>query len=95
MFTGVILVGNDITKFFISIILNYYASRGHKPRWIAFGLYCIAFYCFMNVLPHLIYGSGSDALQLTYEYGSNFTTNLTENYQNKDLCSEKGKWKSN
>lgn len=84
-----ILVGNDVTKLILTVILNYYASKGNRPRWIAFGLYCVALYCFLNTLPHLIYGSGSDALQLTYEYGSNFTSNLTENNENKMLCSDK------
>lgn len=37
--TGIISVGNDISQLFISAVLSYYAGKGHRPRWIAFGKY--------------------------------------------------------
>lgn len=35
--TGTISVGNDISQLFASAILSYYAGKGHRPRWMAFG----------------------------------------------------------
>lgn len=35
--SGLITVGNDISTVFSSAFLSYYASRGHRPRWVAFG----------------------------------------------------------
>lgn len=40
---GLITVGNDISQLFVSIVLSYYAGRGHRPRWIAFGIYTVSF----------------------------------------------------
>lgn len=34
---GIISVGNDISTLFLSAIFSYYAGKGHRPRWIAFG----------------------------------------------------------
>lgn len=89
---GIISVGNDITQLLASVVLNYYASKGHRPRWIALGLYCVAAFCFLNAMPHLLYGPGSDALQLTFEYGAEFdkNSNFTKNQINKHLCAPKG-----
>lgn len=35
--TGIISVGNDISTLFLSAVVSYYAGKGHRPRWIAFG----------------------------------------------------------
>lgn len=40
---GLITVGNDISQLFVSVTLSYYAGRGHRPRWIAFGIYTVSF----------------------------------------------------
>ncbi|XP_034670644.1 solute carrier organic anion transporter family member 74D-like, partial [Drosophila subobscura] len=45
--TGVISVGNDISTVFSSAFLAYYAGRGHRPRWIAFGLVILAVFCLL------------------------------------------------
>lgn len=51
-------------------------------------------FCFMNVLPHLLYGAGPDALLLTKEYESDYhgnnSTEFLENEKRKLLCSNKG-----
>lgn len=39
---GLISVGNDISQLFVSVVLSYYAGRGHRPRWIAFGIYTVS-----------------------------------------------------
>ncbi|XP_043671466.1 solute carrier organic anion transporter family member 74D isoform X2 [Vespula pensylvanica] len=67
--TGLITVGNDISQLFVSVVLSYYAGRGHRPRWIAFGIYTVVLFCCLTMLPHFLYGPGEDALMLTKEYG--------------------------
>lgn len=53
-------------------MLSYYAGKGHRPRWIAVGIYTVVLFCLMNALPHLLYGPGNDALSLTKEYGGSY-----------------------
>ncbi|XP_074101813.1 organic anion transporting polypeptide 58Dc [Cotesia typhae] len=67
--TGLITVGNDISQLLVSVVLSYYAGRGHRPRWIAVGIYTVVIFCCLTMLPHFLYGPGEDALQLTKEYG--------------------------
>ncbi|KAJ8669937.1 hypothetical protein QAD02_001196 [Eretmocerus hayati] len=68
--TGIITVGNDISQLLVSVVLSYYAGKGHRPRWIAFGIYTVVMFCILTMLPHFLYGPGEDALMLTKEYGS-------------------------
>ena len=68
--TGLITVGNDISQLFVSVVLSYYAGRGHRPRWIAFGIYTVVLFCCLTMLPHFLYGPGEDALLLTKEHGA-------------------------
>lgn len=50
--------------------ITYYAGKkGHKPRWIALGVYTVVLFCVLNGLPHFMYGPGEDALALTTEFG--------------------------
>lgn len=92
--TGIITVGNDISQLFVSIVLSYYTGRGHRPRWIAMGIYTVVLYCLMTALPHLLYGPGEDALSLTLEYGGVVDHNATQEVINaekrKILCGPKG-----
>ncbi|XP_039275569.1 solute carrier organic anion transporter family member 74D [Nilaparvata lugens] len=86
--TGIIMVGNDISVLFITILLSYYAGRGHRPRWVAMGIYTVVVFCLMNALPHLLYGPGEDALLLTKEYGSksNMSVSVFEKENRRTLC---------
>lgn len=65
--TGIISIGNDVSQLLVSAVLSYYAGRGHRPRWMAIGLFTIVLFCLLNALPHFLYGPGHDALQLTVE----------------------------
>ncbi|CAO1324723.1 unnamed protein product [Diamesa tonsa] len=85
---GIISVGNDISSLFISAVLAYYGGKGHRPRWIAFGLYTIVAFCMLTALPHFIYGPGDQALSLTTEYGG------TKNDEQTLLVLEKEKQKT-
>lgn len=66
---GLISVAGDICQIFMSIVLSYYAGKGHKPRWIAFGNLTTVLFCLLTALPHLLFGPGRDALSLTREFG--------------------------
>ncbi|XP_039482175.1 solute carrier organic anion transporter family member 74D [Drosophila santomea] len=89
--SGLITVGNDISTVFSSAFLSYYASRGHRPRWVALGLLIIAIFCLLMLTPHFFYGPGEEALRLTEEYGVpesfDATLNITE--KNDSLCHKK------
>ncbi|XP_054267438.1 solute carrier organic anion transporter family member 74D-like [Macrosteles quadrilineatus] len=93
--TGIITVGNDISQLFVSVVLSYYAGRGHRPRWIALGVYTVVVFCLMNALPHFLYGPGLDALSLTVEYGGHYddgntTAAVIEKQNRKILCQTAG-----
>ncbi|XP_058831551.1 solute carrier organic anion transporter family member 74D-like isoform X2 [Topomyia yanbarensis] len=88
--TGIISVGNDISSLFLSALLSYYAGKGHRPRWIAFSLLTIVLFCWLNALPHLIYGPGEGALSLTTDYDGSFGENRTEVRKAQVLCRLKG-----
>ncbi|KAK6619421.1 hypothetical protein RUM43_012178 [Polyplax serrata] len=90
--TGLISVGNDISQIFISVFLSYYAGKGHRPRWIAFGMYTVVLFCLLTALPHALYGPGEDSLQHTVEYGGQVNLNDSETFEflekqkRKSLC---------
>lgn len=91
--TGIISVGNDIGSLFFSSILGYYCGSGHRPRWIAFGILTFAVFCFMNAMPHFLYGPGNDALEVTKEYGwasENKSSAVLEAEKRKSLCNPGG-----
>lgn len=88
LFAGIILTGNDFSSLFFGILVTYYAGRKNKPRWIAVGSLMVSAFSVINILPHIIYGSGSEALALTKEYEkihANSSRNATT-----DLCSRDG-----
>lgn len=80
------------------MLLTYIVAGKNKPRWMSYGLFGIASYCLMNVLPHIIYGPGTDALQLTEEYGDEWNINSTElivlKESRKQLCNVNGRFRA-
>ncbi|XP_034248496.1 solute carrier organic anion transporter family member 74D [Thrips palmi] len=80
---GIITVGNDFTQLFVSVFLSYYAGKGHRPRWIAFGIYTVVLYCLLTALPHLMYGPGEDSLALTVEHGAVYDRNASHEERDK------------
>ena len=71
-------------------MLTYYAGKGHRPRWIGFGLLTIVAFCLLTSLPHFLYGPGEQALSLTREFGAsendNTTIEVLERERQKTLC---------
>lgn len=88
--TGLISTGNDISSLLISAILAYYAGKGHRPRWIGFGLLTVVAFCVITALPHFLYGPGEQALSLTKEFGASENDSMTlvvlQREQQKTLC---------
>ncbi|CAB0005693.1 unnamed protein product [Nesidiocoris tenuis] len=92
--TGIISVGNDISTLLVGAIITYFGGKGHRPRWMAFGLYTVVLFCLLNALPHFLYGPGDDALSLTMEYGGstidhNATQDALEKFHSSSLCKAK------
>jgi hypothetical protein len=63
------MTGNELSQVLFAILISFYGSRGHRPRWIAVGVLFSALSCFVLASPHFFYGAGADALSLTEEYG--------------------------
>ncbi|CAH1153525.1 unnamed protein product [Phaedon cochleariae] len=91
--TGIISVGNDLSQLLVSVILSYYAGRGHRPRWMALGMYTVVLFCLLTALPHFLYGAGDDALSLTMEYGTNPNSSIDNMLlqEQKDVCRNKSR----
>lgn len=74
----------------ISAVIAYYAGKGHRPRWIGFGLLTVVVFCFLTSLPHFLYGPGEQALSLTREFGASendeSTLTVLEREHQKTLC---------
>lgn len=47
---------SEVGQICTSLILTYFAGRGHRPRWIACGMFLFALAAFGSVSPHFIYG---------------------------------------
>lgn len=76
----------------MSVILSYYAGRGHRPRWMALGMYTVVLFCLLTALPHFLYGAGEDALSLTTEHrtdNENVSYDALLLQQSKALCHRK------
>jgi hypothetical protein len=77
LFPGMILSAWDIGVLCSTLVMSYLGSRGHKTRWVSCGTFLTSLACFMQLMPHLIFGPGQDALQLTSEYSASFGTNVS------------------
>lgn len=70
LFSGVIATGTDLVQIFISPVLSYYMSRGHRPRCVAIGMYIAVVSTVLMSMPHFIYGPGDQIFELTKEYAA-------------------------
>jgi hypothetical protein len=84
---GIMYALEDIISGFLAIVIPYYTSKGHFPRWIAFGIFLLGISLLGQSSPYAIYGPGSDALSLTEEFGSeNFSSFNVTVKQSSNLC---------
>jgi hypothetical protein len=77
LFPGLILSAWDTGVLSSTLVMSYLGSRGHKTRWVACGTLLIALACLVQLIPHLVFGPGQDALELTSEYGASFGRNVS------------------
>lgn len=85
---------SEIGQIFTSLLLTYYAGRGHRPRWIACGMFLFSIAAFGSVSPHFLFGSqlynnrGMPTNSLALEQHQNPTTSLDSliGYTNNTLC---------
>lgn len=93
---GIISVGNDVSSLFLSVFIAYYGGKSHRPRWIGIGMFLIVLHCFINAMPHFIFGSGSQALSLTVEHGGvkdNIRSAAAQEIEDRKLlCRTNGKY---
>lgn len=83
---GIMYALEDLISGIIAIVVPYYTSRGHYPRWISFGLFLLGISLLMQSSPYAIFGPGRDALSLTEEFGDEISINGTiESIQQKQL----------
>lgn len=54
--TGLLMSVTEIGQISTTLLLTFYAGRGHRPRWIACGMVLFAIASFGCTLPHFIYG---------------------------------------
>ncbi|XP_054738862.1 solute carrier organic anion transporter family member 74D-like [Anastrepha obliqua] len=91
--TGVIVIGNNISQMLASAVLSYYAGKGHRPRWIGFGIMTIVAFCILTATPHFLYGPGEDALALTTDFGGiadeNATLETLNRHRTMTLCRDR------
>lgn len=48
---------SEIGQICTSLLLTYFAGRGHRPRWIACGMFLFSLAAFGSVSPHFLFGS--------------------------------------
>lgn len=81
---------SEVGQICTSLILTYFAGRGHRPRWIACGMFLFALAAFGSVSPHFIYGDrlynrGHNAV-IENNDDSTIDSNKTVDLTNFNLC---------
>lgn len=55
--TGIIMSSTEIGQISGALLLTYYGGKGHRPRWIATGMFVFAFAAILCSTPHYLFGS--------------------------------------
>jgi hypothetical protein len=71
---GIIMAGNEISEISLATILAYYGGKGHRPRWVAFGIMCIVCSSFIMSSPNFILGSGVANLKFNAQGSGKLST---------------------
>ncbi|KAK7869950.1 hypothetical protein R5R35_013725 [Gryllus longicercus] len=66
--SGIISGAWDMGSLVSVLFIGYFGVKGNKMRIIGVGSLLVATSCFIRLLPHALYGPGSDVLELTYEH---------------------------
>jgi hypothetical protein len=78
-YIALLLNFSEVGQICASLILTYFAGRGHRPRWIACGMFLFAIAAFGSVSPHFIY---RDRL---YNRQHLATTNVQQQFANESI----------
>ncbi|KAG1660552.1 Solute carrier organic anion transporter family member 1A1 [Nymphon striatum] len=84
--TGIIMSATEIGQISSALLLTYYGSYGHRPKWISFGIIIFVIACILSSLPHFIYGQ--DVISIQAQSNGSWQ-NLTQTDLN--LCTQKSK----
>ncbi|XKL63602.1 hypothetical protein PGB90_005966 [Kerria lacca] len=76
--SGLISGAWDIGSLFANIGVTYVAAKGHRTRWVAFGMLLVGISSFLRVIPYLIFGPGENIKMYTKEYGYLYNGNDME-----------------
>lgn len=88
----------EIGQISSALLLTYYGSHGHRPRWISCGILIFVLACFLSIVPHFIYKQ--DILesmgQPIQSQSASYTANTSAwNKAHLNLCLDKGVHSSN
>ncbi|KAL5293208.1 hypothetical protein ACFFRR_011777 [Megaselia abdita] len=83
--SGFLLAATECGQISTALLLTYYAGRGHRPRWIAFGMVLFSISAMIVSVPHFLYGDKMmTSIDSPIDSNSNSTIqNLTSAY---DVC---------
>lgn len=71
---GIIASAWDIGSILGTIGFTYIANKGHRPRWMGFGMFLVGFSCFMKNIPYIMFGPGEIVKLYTKEYVEQFNS---------------------
>uniref|UniRef100_T1J4Q6 Solute carrier organic anion transporter family member n=1 Tax=Strigamia maritima TaxID=126957 RepID=T1J4Q6_STRMM len=84
--TGFIMTGNEFSSIIAAIPVAYFGSQGHKPRWIAMGMFVSACAAFIIALPEFVIPGNEALLQAYTNSSSKDVCQLNDN--NLNLCEQ-------
>lgn len=64
--SGLITCFWDIGTILSSVSMAYIGGQGHKTRWVSIGIFIASIASFAQLLPHVIYGPGEDAIAMAF-----------------------------
>ncbi|KFM75768.1 Solute carrier organic anion transporter family member 5A1, partial [Stegodyphus mimosarum] len=56
--TGVIMIADNLSPIFTSLLFGYYGGKANKPKLIAGSMILVIISCFASAIPYFIYGPG-------------------------------------
>lgn len=89
--SGFLLAASEVGQISTALLLTYYAGRGHRPRWIAFGMVLFSISVMVFSLPHFLYGhktmvsANSGAMSTMANYTTVYDLCTTDGWK-EELC---------
>ncbi|XP_022244931.1 solute carrier organic anion transporter family member 4C1-like [Limulus polyphemus] len=80
--TGLILIADNLSPIFTSFLIGHFGGSGHRPRWIAAGMFITAVSCFVSASPYFFFGAGVHLLD---------RSDISLNNASSQLCEISGK----